>query len=334
MAEQAVTKFDVAGMGNAIVDVLAGVDDAFLLEHAIAKNVMTLIDEFRAETLYAALPDHRELAGGSAANTMAGLASLGARGLFVGKVKEDRLGASFAASMHDIGVRFDSLPLKNGPSTACCLIAVTPDVHRIMSNGLGASREITPEDVREADIAASSVLYIEGYLWDAPNAKAAINKAIAAAKQAGRMVAFTLSDPFCVARYRSEFLALLDGQLDILFANEEEAKALFEVDELDDIVRRLHNWKGIAALTRSENGCVITHRTETHAISAFPVDDVVDSTGAGDQFAAGFLYGLTHGFAPERCGKLGALAAAEVISHYGARPEVSLSALAEKHGLL
>ncbi|HEX4533666.1 MAG TPA: adenosine kinase [Rhizomicrobium sp.] len=328
------SKYDVAGMGNAIVDVIAGVDDKFLLDHAIAKNVMTLIDEFRAETLYGALPDHREIAGGSAANTMAGLASLGGRGIFVGKVKNDRLGASFADSMKDIGVHFDVAAAKDGPSTACCLIAVTPDGHRSMNTYLGASREIGPHDVREADVADSQVLYIEGYLWDQPDAKAAINKAMAAAKSAGRKIAFTLSDPFCVARYRDEFRALLEDQLDILFANEEEAKALFEVEEFDDVLERLRGWHGIAAITRSEKGCVIVQAGDTQAISAFPVKEVVDTTGAGDQFAAGFLFGLTNGFALEICGKLGGLAAAEVISHYGARPETSLRELAQTHGLI
>jgi sugar/nucleoside kinase (ribokinase family) len=326
-------QYDVAGMGNAIVDVVAPCTDAFLLEHNIAKGVMTLIDEFRADQLYRALPEAQQIAGGSAANTMAGVASLGGKGLFVGKVKTDRLGDSFAASLRELGVHYTTEMAKAGPSTACCLIAVTPDGHRSMSTYLGASRELVPADVVEDEIAAASVLYIEGYLWDAPDAKAAINKAIGVAKAARRKVAFTLSDPFCVARWREEFRELLP-KLDILFANEEEAKALFEVDEFDDALQQLCRWPGIAALTRSEKGSVIARGEEVHVLDAVPVAQVVDTTGAGDQFAAGFLYGLTHGHDLPHSGRLGALAAAEVISHYGARPETPLSALAAESGLL
>jgi sugar/nucleoside kinase (ribokinase family) len=326
-------QYDVAGLGNAIVDVVAPCSDEFLLDHHIAKGVMTLIDEFRADQLYRALPEAQEMAGGSAANTMAGLASLGGKGLFVGKVKADRLGKRFAASLRELGVHYITEMASDGPPTACCLIAVTPDGHRSMSTFLGASRELVPADVGERDLSGASVLYIEGYLWDAPEAKAAINKAIHAAKTAGRKVAFTLSDPFCVARWREEFCALLPT-LDILFANEEEAKALFEVEAFDDALQRLRGWPGIAALTRSEKGSVIARGEEVHALDAVPVAQVVDTTGAGDQFAAGFLYGLTHGHDLPRSGRLGALAAAEVISHYGARPETPLSALAAQAGLL
>jgi len=326
-------QYDVAGVGNAIVDVMAPCSDAFLLEHNIAKGVMTLIDEFRAEQLYRALPAPQQIAGGSAANTLAGFASLGGKGLFVGKVKADPLGESFAASLHELGVHYTTQMAVNGPPTACCLIAVTPDGHRSMNTYLGASRELVPADIDEREIAAAGVLYIEGYLWDAPEAKAAINKAIGTAKAMRRQVAFSLSDPFCVARWRDEFKALLPT-LDILFANEEEAKALFEVDAFDEALQRLRDWPGIAALTRSEKGCVIARGHEVHVLDAAPVRQVIDTTGAGDQFAAGFLYGLTRGHDPARSGRLGALAAAEVISHYGARPEASLNALAAKAGLL
>jgi sugar/nucleoside kinase (ribokinase family) len=327
-------KFELAGMGNAIVDVIAPASDAFLAQHAIAKGIMTLIDEPRAATLYAAFAGPREIAGGSAANTMAGFASLGGKGLYVGKVKDDRLGRSFGESMNGTGVHFATAMAKDGPSTACCLIATTPDGERSMSTYLGASRELAPGDIDEAAIAASDILYIEGYLWDAPNAKAAIAKAIAAAKQAGRKIAFTLSDPFCVARYRDEFRALLKSDLDILFANEDEAKALFEVEDFDHVFQAMRPWDGIAALTRSAKGCVIARGNEVHVIDAVPVARVVDTTGAGDQFAAAFLYGLTHGKGLADCGRLGSLAAAEVISHYGARPETSLKELAAKAGLL
>lgn len=326
-------QYDVAGLGNAIVDVVAPCSDEFLLEHNIAKGVMTLIDEFRADQLYRQLPEAQQIAGGSAANTMAGLASLGGKGLFVGKVKADPLGETFVASLLELGVHYATPMATAGPPTACSLIAVTPDGHRSMSTFLGASRELVPADVDEGEIAVAAVLYIEGYLWDAPEAKAAINKAITVAKACGRQVAFTLSDPFCVARWRDEFQALLPT-LDILFANEEEAKALFEVDAFDGALQRLRHWPGIAALTRSEKGCVIAHGEEMHVLDAVPVAQLVDTTGAGDQFAAGFLYGLTHGHDLPCSGRLGALAAAEVISHYGARPEAPLSVLAMQAGLL
>jgi sugar/nucleoside kinase (ribokinase family) len=295
---------------------------------------MTLIDDFRAAQLYEALVKPSEIGGGSAANTMVGLASLGGNGLFVGKVKRDRLGESFAASLDSIGVDYKTPMADDGPPTACCLIAVTPDGHRSMNTYLGASREIAPDDIDEKTIAAASILYIEGYLWDAPEATAAITKAMQIARAARRKVAFTLSDPFCVARWRSEFLALLNESIDILFANEEEAKALFEVDAFDDILQATQAWHGTAALTRSEKGCVIARRHEVHVLDAEPVDRVIDTTGAGDQFAAGFLYGLTHGMDLRESGRLGAIAAAEVISHYGARPEADLKTLATAAGLI
>lgn len=316
---------DVAALGNAIVDVIAPTDDAFLLKHNIAKGVMTLIDEFRAQTLYEALPQAREIAGGSAANTMAGVASFGGNGLFVGRVKDDRLGESFAASMAKTGIDYSTRMANAGAATACCLIAVTPDGQRSMNTYLGASRELAPSDIDEEKIVRAKVLYIEGYLWDAPDAKAAINKAIAATKRAGHKVALTLSDPFCVGRWREEFLNLWQNDLDILFANEEEAKALFEVEDFDAALQAARQTDGILALTRSEKGCVVASGKELHVLDAEPVTRVVDTTGAGDQFAAGFLYGLTRGMPLDRCGRLGAIAAAEVISHYGARPEVNLS---------
>jgi sugar/nucleoside kinase (ribokinase family) len=325
--------YDVTGFGSAIVDVLAAVDDNFLLTHNVAKGVMTLIDEHRAAQLQAAFAEPREVAGGSAANTMAGLASLGARGNFAGRVKRDRLGTAFEASMRATGVAYATTKAESGPSTACSLIAVTPDGERSMNTYLGAAREFSLDDVVEDDIAGSQVIYIEGYLWDAPSAKAASLKAIEIAKKNGTKVAFTLSDPFLMGRYRGEFLELLKD-LDILFANEEEAKALFAVENFDDVLQALRPLHSTAALTRSEKGCVIARGSEVHVVDAYPVARVVDTTGAGDQFAAGFLYGLTHGMGLAQCGKLGALAAAEVISHYGARPEVSLKELAAKAGLV
>ena len=326
--------YDVVAVGSAIVDVLAPVDDQFLLDHNIAKGVMTLIDEHRALQLHAALGAPREIAGGSAANTMAGLASLGGRGAFQGKVRRDRLGAAFETSLKGLGVHFATKPAAEGPPTAMCMIAVTPDGERSMNTYLGASRELSVHDVDAQEIAAASVLYVEGYLWDAPKAKAACLKAMKEARRAGNKVAFTLSDPFLVGRYRDEFIAILKD-LDIIFANEDEAKSLFEVETFDAVLQAARSsWHGIAALTRSEKGCVIAQGSEVHVVDAWPIDHVVDTTGAGDQFAAGFLYALTHGHGLAHCGRLAVLCAAEVISHYGARPETSLKALASEAGLI
>lgn len=327
------TTFDIAALGNAIVDVIAPTDDAFLLKHNIAKSVMTLIDEVRAQSLYKILPGGREIAGGSAANTLAGIASFGGQGHFVGRVKKDRLGTSFAASMAQTGVDFSTQMATSGASTACCLIAVTPDGQRSMNTYLGASRELTASDIDEEKIARAKVLYIEGYLWDTADAKDAITRAITIAKRAGNKVALTLSDPFCVGRWRDEFLHLWKNDLDILFANEEEAKALFEAADFDAALQTARRGDGVLALTRSEKGCVVADGSELHVLDAAPVAQVVDTTGAGDQFAAGFLFGLTHGKPLDHCGRLGGLAAAEVISHYGARPEVKLAELAAKAGL-
>ena len=326
--------YDVAGLGNAIVDVIASTDDRFLLEHNIAKGVMSLIDHYRVQQLLQVLPSGRELAGGSAANTMAGLASFGGRGVFMGKVRNDRLGKSFARGLEMIGIDFPTKPASVGAQTACCLIAVTADGQRSMNTYLGACRELREEDIDEAAIAAATVLYIEGYLWDEPAAKAAIEKAIRIARKNDRKVAFTLSDPFCVERWRSEFIALLKDRIDILFANEAEAKALFESGDFDSVLQSLRAFKGIAALTRSEKGCVIAASDEVHVLDAHPVPEVLDTTGAGDQFAAGFLFGYSHGRKLPECGRLGTLAAAEVITHYGARPETSLRVHAVKTGLL
>jgi sugar/nucleoside kinase (ribokinase family) len=334
-------QYDVAGLGNAIVDIIASVDDRFLLTHGIAKGAMVLVDEFRAMELLKALADGsqalsslHEIAGGSAANTLAGLASLGGNGIYVGKVFDDRLGEVFAKSMSAQGITFTTHPTRVGSTTASCLIAVTPDGQRSMSTYLGACRELAPDDVDETQVARARVLYIEGYLWDEDSAKQASRKAISAVKGAGGRIALSLSDSFCVGRFRDEFVHLLNRDVDILFANEDEAKALFEVEDFDGVVAGARNWGGIAAITRSAKGCVIVEEDTLHEIPAAPVAQVVDTTGAGDQFAAGFLYGLTRGKGLADCGRLGALAAAEVISHYGARPDVSLRVLAEKAGLI
>src|ERR1700744_6318292 len=324
-------QYDVAGLGNAIVDIIASVDDRFLLTHRIAKGGMALVDEFRAKELLKALADTNqaltslhEVAGGSAANTMAGLASLGGAGVFVGKVYDDRLGKVFGDSMASMGMTFTTARACQGASTATCLIAVTPDGQRSMSTYLGACRELVPDDIDEAQIASARILYIEVYLWDQENAKHASRKAIAAVKGAGGRVALSLSDSFCVGRFRAEFLHLLERDVNILFANEDEAKALFQEEEFDGVIAKAKAWGGIAAITRSAKGCVVMEEGQMHTVPAASVTRVIDTTGAGDQFAAGFLYGLTHGKGIADCGRLGAIAAAEVISHYGARPEVSL----------
>jgi sugar/nucleoside kinase (ribokinase family) len=327
-------KYDVLGLGNAIVDVLAPVDDAFILSHQVVKNAMVLIDEFRAEQLYKAFDETIEAAGGSVANSMAGLASFGGRGKFVGKVKQDRLGAAFAESLIAGGTDFDTVPANEGPSTACCLIAVPPDAQRAMNTFLGASRWLGPDDIREADIAASKIVYVEGYLCDSEISLQAAHKAVGIAKQTGTKVAITLSDAlFCVGLHRAEFHKFL-GEVDIVFANEEEAKALFEVDSFDEALQRFRAWNGIVALTRGAKGCVVTGGGEVHVVDAFPPPQVLDTTGAGDQFAAGFLFGLSTGRSLADCGRLGALAAAEVISHFGARPDVKLADLAREAGLI
>jgi sugar/nucleoside kinase (ribokinase family) len=325
--------FDVVGIGNAIVDVIFAVSDQFLLEHSIAKSVMTLIDEVHAARLIAAGENPVESSGGSAANTMAGLASFGSKTWFIGKTRNDRLGAAFARDLARIGVHYETSMAEGGPSTACCIIAVTPDGHRSMSTYLGACRELTPDDIDGAKIAAGGVLYVEGYLWDDERSKAAIRKAIAAARRSGRKIALTLSDPFCVGRYRSEFLQLLGTDIDILFANEEEAKTLFGVVDFQLALQNARDWPGIAVLTRSEKGCVVAAPSgEIHIQEAEPVPRVIDTTGAGDQFAAGFLHGFARGLDLGSCARLGSIAAAEVITHYGGRPHQSFSTLAQKAG--
>ena len=326
-------KYDVLGLGNAIVDVLAPVDDEFVLTHQVVKNAMMLIDEFRAEQLYKAFDQTIEAAGGSVANSMAGLASFGGRGKFVGKVKQDRLGAAFADSLVANGTAFDTVPASEGPSTACCLIAVPPDAQRAMNTYLGASRALGPDDILETDVAASAIVYIEGYLCDSEVSLKAAHKAAAIARQTDTKIAITLSDAFCVGRYRAEFLKFLD-EVDILFANEEEIKSLFEVEDFDAALQRLIAWNGISAITRGSLGCVVVGGGEVHVVDAAPVEAVLDTTGAGDQFAAGFLFGLSTGRGLADCGRLGALAAAEVISHFGARPDVKLADLARAAGLV
>jgi len=314
------TPLDVVGIGNAIVDVLAHGDDGFLAEHGLSKGAMTLIGVDAAERLYGCMGAAVECSGGSAANTIAGLASLGGSGAFIGKVCDDHLGEVFRHDIRALGVAFDTPPLPGGASTARCLIVVTPDAQRTMQTYLGACAELGPGDIDPDTIAAARITYLEGYLWDPPKAKEAFVKAATVAHDAGRMVSLSLSDAFCVERHRAEFLALVEDHVDVLFANEAEIKALYREDTFDDAMQRVRGHCRIAVLTRSENGSVVLSGDEAHVIDAEPVAAVVDTTGAGDAYAAGFLYGLTRGFGLAACARIGGIAAAEVIGHVGARP--------------
>ncbi len=321
---------DAVCIGNAIVDVFSSIEPDFLTRHDLVPGSMNLIDEARAETLYGEMGPGREVSGGSAGNTAAGIASLGGSVGFIGKVREDELGKVFTHDMRAAGVEFTTSHLVGGPATARSLILVTPDAQRTMNTFLGACVELGPDDLDEDMIARAQVTYMEGYLWDPPLAKDAFRRAIQIAHGAGRKTALTLSDSFCVDRFRNEFLQLLDGEIDILFANEDELKSLYQVDDFDDALQRVQGHCEIAALTRSEKGSVIVRGNEVHVIDAAPVQRVIDTTGAGDLYASGFLYGLARGYDLKTCGTLAGLAAAEIISHFGARPEVSLKKLANE----
>lgn len=316
---------DVVGIGNAIVDIIDDTDDAFLARHGMAKGGMALIDEAQAEAIYAAMGPAIELSGGSAGNTIAGLASLGARCGYIGKVKDDQLGQVFRHDIAAAGVAFPTPATTEGPATARCLILVTPDAQRTMNTFLGACVNLRPEDIDEALIASAKITYLEGYLYDPPHAQEAFRKAAAVARGADRKVALSLSDSFCVMRHRQAFLDLL-GSVDVLFANEGELCALFETDDLEAAVAQVRGRVALAAVTRGAQGALIVDASGAVAVGAAPVERVVDTTGAGDLFAAGFLYGLTRDLPLAECGRLGALAAAEIISHYGGRPATPLSA--------
>jgi sugar/nucleoside kinase (ribokinase family) len=327
-------KYDVLGIGNAIFDVLVRADEDFLLKHGMAKGGMALIDEARAAAIYRDMGPATEMSGGSAANTIVGIASLGARAAYVGKVKDDQIGRLYSHDIRAAGVAFATTPAPDGPATGCCYILVTGDGERTMNTYLGAAQDLTPADIDAGEIAASRMIYLEGYLWDPKNAKDAFVKASQIAHQSGRQVALTLSDAFCVDRYRGEFLELMrNGTVDIVFANEAELHSRYQTSDFDGALGQLRKDAKLGVVTRSEKGCVVASGESVIAVPAFPVGTIVDTTGAGDLFAAGFMFGLVRGAGHENAGRLGALAAAEVIQHIGARPQVSLKQLAQQNGL-
>ena len=319
-------EYHVVGIGNAIVDVLAKTDDAFLERHNLVKGSMNLIDEEMAHTLYGEMGPAREISGGSAANTVAGIAALGGKSAFIGKIADDELGEIFAHDIRSMGVTFTTQPQAGINPTARSFVLVTPDAQRTMNTYLGASQALSAGDVDEILIKSSLITFLEGYLWDPEEAKQAFLAAMDIAKAAGRSVALTLSDAFCVKKYREEFLGLVENRINILFANEVEITTLYETDNFEKALKNVTEKVDLAILTRSEKGSVILSAGNRIDVSAYPTQ-VVDTTGAGDSYAAGFLYALTHGYALEECGKLAARCASEVISHIGARPEIDLKTL-------
>ena len=326
--------FDVLCIGNAIVDVIARVEEDFVSRHGLVKGSMNLIDEARAEDLYAAMGQAIEVSGGSAGNTAAGVASLGGKAAYFGKVKDDQLGAIFRHDMRAQGVTYDTPPALDGPATARSFILVTPDSERTMNTYLGACVNFTATDVDRKTVEAAQVTYMEGYLWDRPEAKEAFKLAARVARGANRKTSITLSDSFCVERHRESFLDLIRNDIDIVFANEAETKSLYQTQNFDSAMKAIAKDCPVAVLTRSEKGCIVVRGEEVHVIPAYPVSTVVDVTGAGDLFAAGFLRGFTSGKTLPEAARLGSVAAAEVISHIGARPEINLGTHARALGLL
>lgn len=325
--------YDVAAIGNAIVDVIAPSSDDFLAGEGLAKGGMTLIDQDQAEALYGRMGKGQESSGGSAANTIAGIASFGGRTAYMGKVAPDALGEAFTRDIRATGVAFSTAPLVGGLSTARCLINVTPDGQRTMSTFLGASSQLSASDVDKDMIESARVTYLEGYLFDPEEARRAFAKAAGLARASSRLIALTLSDAFVVDRHRAALLQFIETEVDVVFANEVEIKSLFETDDFDAAIAAIKGRASIAAITRSEKGSVVATAGEVHTVGIEPTAGVLDTTGAGDQYAAGFLYGLSQAKPLPICAKLGHIAAAEVISHYGGRPETSLRDLAAKAGL-
>lgn len=321
-------EIDVLGIGNALVDVLSHETDAFVEKMGLNRGAMTLIEESRAHELYDAMGPGVEISGGSAANTIVGLASFGATAAYVGKVRDDQLGDVFAHDIRSTGVIFECPKAPEGPATGRCLIVVTPDAQRTMNTYLGVSAYLGPDDVDPDIVASAKIVYLEGYLWDRPEAKEAYRKAARIAHDSGNEVSLTLSDSFCVDRHRPEWLRLVEEDVDVLFANEHEICSLYECD-FDGAMQRVRRHCKVAALTRSEHGSVIVTAEEVHVVPAQPVDHLVDTTGAGDLYASGFLFAYTRQADLATCASLGSLAAAEVIAHLGARPETGLAALAK-----
>ena len=325
---------DVLAVGNAIVDIIARAEDDFLVSHGIAKGAMNLIDATRAEALYEAMGPAVETSGGSAANTAVGVASFGGTSAYLGKVARDHLGTVFTHDIRAVGCRFDAAPLDGPPPTARSMILVTPDGERSMNTYLGACVELGPEDVDPQTVRAAQITYFEGYLWDPPRAKQAFRQAADIAHAAGRKVAFTLSDAFCVDRYRDEFLSLMaDGSIDILFANEAEAKSLYQTADLDTALAALREAVPLATVTMGERGAIALRGQETARAPANALERLEDTTGAGDLYAAGFLFGLARARALQDCTRLGCLAASHVIEHIGPRPQRPLADLAAQAGL-
>ena len=320
-------KLELIAIGNAIVDVLAQTDDQFLENNKINKGAMTLIEANEAEDLYSRMGPAMEMSGGSAANTLAAFSSLGGKGAYIGKVSNDQLGKVFSHDIKAAGVHYDTPALEDGPPTARSLILVTPDAQRTMCTFLGASVWIAPSDLHQDLIERSEVLYLEGYLFDRTRAKQAFWKGAEMAHNAETKVALTLSDPFCVDRHRDEFLELVQQRIDILFCNEDELKSLYETDDFDTAVMKVKGHCEIIAITRGSKGSLIINHNESYEVGAEPVDKVIDTTGAGDLYAAGFLYGYTKKMPLPECARIGSIAASEIISHMGARPQMDLSEL-------
>ena len=323
-------QFDLLGIGNAVVDVLYETNEEFIKNNQLEKGIMTLIDEEKAEKFYSSLKQGIEVSGGSVANTTVGFASLSGKPAFIGKVKDDKLGKTFSQSLTSAGVLFKTEPIINGPGTARSFIFVTPDAHRTMNTYIGACSLLSPKDIDDQIIKNSKITFLEGYVWEENLAKESLVKAAEIARKANNKVALTLSDPFCVKKHRSEFEELIKKHIDILFANEFEAKELCQTQDLEESAKEISNMTEIAAVTRSEKGAKIYNAKETVEIKAKVFNTVKDTTGAGDLFAAGFLYGLSKKFSILKSGNIAAITAGEIISHFGARPETNLSNLIQK----
>ena len=321
---------DALTIGNALVDVLATVDEGFLVRENIVKGSMNLVDIKRSKHLHSLVNSRTEMSGGSAANTAYGLASLGGRAGFIGKISADRLGESFSHDLDTVGVKFFPGVTCETEDTGRCLIVVTPDGNRTMNTFLGAASLLDAADVSKTAVQSAAVVFLEGYLFDKDAAKEAFRTAAEYAHAAGRKVALTLSDSFCVDRHRADFLSLVKNDIDILFSNEDELKALYQVDSINDGLHQLRDDCEFAAVTRNEHGSVVIDGDEVVIIDAEPVDSVVDATGAGDMYAAGFLYGFVRGKPIEQCGKIGSIVASEVITHMGPRPLVPLTTVVPK----